>query len=99
LLIGIIAALFATVSVSVSGTATLPNGITAQIVGPFSCSETKGLTTIEVGGRVFTFTNTDVTVDKIPIANIDSSIADVKLESSHSAASLYLNGKQIKLPR
>ena len=90
---------FISVTSSVAGSATLPHGGTAQIDGPFSCSVTKGTTSIEAGGYVFDFSPTQVTVDKVPVANMDPSITDVHIQASFWTASLHLNGNEVVLPR
>ncbi|HEX6961981.1 MAG TPA: hypothetical protein VF175_08955 [Lacipirellula sp.] len=85
-------------STSVSGTATLPNGIIATINGPFSASESGGRTVVDASGRQFVFTPTVITVDGKSVAKIDASLRQVAIEASFSDAQLIIDGKQIALP-
>jgi hypothetical protein len=83
---------------SVGGTASLPHGATARISGAFSCSESSGRTTIEAGGRVFTFTPTDLAVDGVPVARLDPTVTSVQIDSSLWGTSLSLGGRPVALP-
>ena len=55
--------LLVSMAATASGTASLPNGATARINGPFSCSTKSQWTTIEAGGHTFTFSPTTVSID------------------------------------
>ena len=90
---------FVTVSAAGSGTATLPNGTTAVINGPFACSANTPTTEIEAGGQTFAFSPTTISVDGVPIGPLDASVTDVHIEASYWSASLRVNGKKITLPR
>lgn len=84
---------------SVSGTASLPNGTTARINGPFSCSDNKLTTAINAGGRLFTFSPTTISVDGVPIGPLDATITDVRIDASYWSASLHVNGSEVPLVR
>lgn len=101
LCITIICSLFAIVALSssVSGTASLPNGTTAVINGPFSCSEGNVTTEIEAGGHTFAFTPTTIFVDGVPVGLLGSSVTDVQIDSSLWTASLRVNGNEMTTPR
>jgi hypothetical protein len=90
-------ALFA--SASVGGTATLPGGTIATINGPFSCSETGGVTQVDAGGHVFAFTPTAITVDNRPIGPLDASVRQVEIEAGFWTAKLRINGKEVAIAR
>ena len=83
---------FVTMTTSVSGTASLPNGTAAVITGPFSCSDIPPTTKIEAGGHTFTFTPTTISVDGVPVRPLDASVTSVQIDSSYRSASLRVNG-------
>ena len=86
--------------VSVSGTATLPNGTIATINGPFSCSSNgTGSTVIDAGGHVFEFSRTSIAVDKTVVAPLNSGVTSVEIDASHWTTSLRVNGKEVPLYR
>ena len=89
--------LFALVSVtsSVSGTASLPNGTTATINGPFSCSENTSTTVIEAGGHIFAFAPTTISIDGVPVRPLDATVTDVQIDASYWSASLRINGNEV----
>ncbi|MBI2825040.1 MAG: hypothetical protein HYX69_10180 [Planctomycetia bacterium] len=89
--------LFAFVSVTstVSGTASLPNGRTATINGPFSCSDNTPTTVIEAGGHIFTFSPTTISIDGLPVGPFGATVTDVQIDASHWSASLRINGNQV----
>ncbi len=89
--------LFAFVSMTstVSGTASLPNGTTATIKGPFSCSENTATTEIEAGGHLFTFSPTMISIDGVPVGPLDATITDVQIDASYWSASLRINGNEV----
>ena len=97
----IIGSLYAIVAMSstVAGTASLPNGTTAVINGPFSCSESGGTTEIEAGGHTFAFTPTAISVDGVPVGLRGSSFTDVQIDSNLWSASLRVNGNEVPMPR
>jgi hypothetical protein len=86
---------FVAVTTSVSGTATLPNGTTAVINGPFSCSDIPPTTKIEAGGHTFTFSPTTISVDGIPVGPLDASVTSVQIDSNYWSASLSVNGGSV----
>src|SRR5262245_52254122 len=67
---------------SVAGTATLPSGVVAKISGPFGVSENRNSTTVNVCGRQLVFTATAVSVDGIPVAQIDGSVTQVAIDAN-----------------
>jgi len=81
------------------GTASLPNGVSAVINGPFSCSDIPPMTTIEAGGHTFTFSPTTVSVDGVPVGPLDATVTTVQIDASYWSASLSVNGKAIKMVR
>ena len=85
-----ICCLFASVTMTsnVSGTASLPNGTTAVINGPFSCSANTPTTEIEAGGHTFAFSPTTISVDGATVGPLDASVTDVQIDSSFWSASL-----------
>jgi hypothetical protein len=84
---------------SVSGTATLPNGLVATINGPFAASENPGRTSVEASGRTFVFTTWLVVVDGKAVARIDDSETQVAIDARGLDAKLSLNGRHVSLPR
>lgn len=89
--------LFAFVSVTstVSGTASLPNGTTATINGPFSCSENTSTTEIEAGGHIFAFSPTTISIDAVPVGPLDATVTDVEIDASYWSATLRINGNEV----
>jgi hypothetical protein len=100
-LIGIAALAFLVlfVSVSVSGSASLPNGTIAKITGPFACSNNSGTTVIDAGGHVFEFSPASISVDKTVIAPLDSSVTKVEIDASYWTASLRINDRDVPIVR
>jgi hypothetical protein len=90
---------FVAMTKGVSGTASLPNGTTAVIHGPFSCSDAPSMTKIEAGGHTFTFSPTTISVDGIPVRPLDASVTSVQIDASYWSASLRVNGDDIKTIR
>ena len=86
-------------SMTTGGTASLPNGVTAVINGPFFCSEIPPMTKIEAGGRTFTFSPTTVSVDGVPVGPLDATVTTVQIDAGYWAASLFVNGKEVKMAR
>ena len=88
---------FALVSLTatVSGTASLPNGLTATINGPFSCSETARTTEIEAGGHVFAFSPTTISIDGVPVGPLDATVTNVQIDARYWSASLRVNGSEV----
>jgi len=86
---------FVAMTTSVSGTASLPNGITAVINGPFSCSDIPPTTKIEAGGHTFTFSPTTISVDGLPVRPLDATVTAVQIDSSYWSASLLVNGDSV----
>ena len=84
---------------SVSGTASLPNGTTAVINGPFSCSANTPTTEIEAGGHVFAFSPSTITIDGVPVGPLDASVTDVQIDASFWSASLRVNGSEVSIDR
>ncbi len=84
-----------TATATVSGTASLPNGATAKITGPFSCSENKSLTKIEAGGHTFAFSPTTMAVDGAVVGPLDATMTDVQIEAGSWSAALRVNGREI----
>jgi len=89
---------WAVATASVSGTATLPNGATATIDGPFSCSEKPQSTEIEAGGHTFVFSPTSISIDGVPVAPLDATVTDVQIDAGRRSATLRVNGRQIARP-
>jgi hypothetical protein len=89
--------MFAFVSATsiVSGTASLPNGTTATINGPFSCSENTATTEIEAGGHIFAFSPTTISIDGVPVGPLDATVTDVRIDASYWSASLRINGNVV----
>ncbi|REK11966.1 MAG: hypothetical protein DWQ37_13170 [Planctomycetota bacterium] len=100
-LVGIVLAigLLASARASISGTASLPGGATARIKGPFTCSERAGITEIEAGGHVFTFSPTTISMDGAPVGSLDATVTDVQIDARFGSASLRVNGHEISTPR
>ncbi len=96
-----ICALFAIVLMTstVAGSASLPNGTTAVINGPFSCSTNTPTTEIEAGGRTFAFSPTTIFVDGVPDGKLDSTVTDVQIDASFWTASLRVNGNEVTVSR
>lgn len=90
---------FVTMTSTVSGTASLPNGTTAVINGPFSCSANTLTTEIEAGGHTFAFSPTMILVDGVPVGPLDASVTDVQIDSSFWSASLRVNGNEVTKTR
>lgn len=84
---------------SVSGTASLPNGTTAVINGPVSCSDIPPTTMIEAGGHSFAFSATTISIDGVPVGPLDPSVTDVQIDASFWTASLRVNGKEVPMTR
>ncbi len=101
LCIGTLCGLFTLVTriSTVSGTASLPNGTTAVINGPFSCSANTPTTEIEAGGHTFAFSPTTISVDGVPVGPLDASVTDVQIDSSFWSASLRVNGNEVTKTR
>ena len=91
--------LFVSMSSSVSGTASLPNGTTARINGPFSCSANTPTTEIEAGWHMFAFSPTTISIDGVPIRPLDATVTDVQIDASFWTASLKINGAEVPLVR
>ena len=81
--------------VSVSGTAALPNGATATINGPFSCSENTSTTKIEAGGHIFAFSPTTISIDGVAVGPLDATVTDVQIVADYWSASLRINGNEV----
>lgn len=86
---------FVRVTSSVSGTASLPNGTTATINGPFSCSVNTATTEIEAGGHVFAFSPKNVSIDGVTVGPLDATVTDVQIDASFWSASLHINGMEV----
>lgn len=86
-------------TIEVSGTAPLPNGIVATINGPFSCSASTDTTEIEAGGRVFAFSPTTISIDGISVAPLDATVNDVQIDATTWTASLLVNGNEVTKQR
>ena len=67
------------VTVTVSGSATLPNGAIVDIAGACDMSETPGCTEVNFAGRNFEFTKSSIVVDGVEIGEIDDSIKRLTL--------------------
>lgn len=93
--LGIAMALCLFAFVSVAGTASLPNGRTATINGPFSCSENTSTTEIKAGGHIFAFSPTTISIDGVPVGPLDATVTDVRIDASYWSASLRINGKEV----
>ena len=87
-----------TATISVSGSATLPNGLVADIDGEFFASEGEDITTVQASGRTFVFTNAEITVDGNKIADLDESAIDVAIDARRNDVRFSLNGHDIPLP-
>ena len=89
--------LFIVVSLAstVSGTAALPNGLTAKINGPFTCSENTSQTEIEAGGHTFVFSPTEISIDGVPVGPLDARVTAVQIDASFWSASLRINGNKV----
>ena len=90
-------AVFLFMTVSVTGTASLPNGAVATINGPFSCSDSGTTTTVTAGGRVFVFTATSVTVDGAPVRELDHNVKDVLIDATYKPPQLRIDGREIPI--
>jgi hypothetical protein len=86
---------FASLTSTVSGTASLPNGTTATINGPFSCSENTPTTKIEAGGHIFAFSPTTISIDGVPVGPLDATVTDVQIDAGYWSASLRINGNEV----
>ncbi len=95
-------------TITVSGSATLPNGAIVNIAGPCSMSETPGSTEVDFAGRNFEFTKSSIVVDGVDVGEIDDSIKRLTLRvdrvpflkffSQSIGVVLTANGKEIPLP-
>ena len=95
-------------SLSVSGSAALPNGATVDIAGACSISETPGSTKVEFAGRNFEFTNSSIVVDGVEVGEIDDGTKRLALKvdrvrflgffSRANGVVLTANGKAIPMP-
>ncbi|WP_143543796.1 hypothetical protein [Rhodopirellula sp. MGV] len=94
---GLIALLYQ--SSEVSGTASLPNGGTAVINGPFSCSANSPSTEIEAGGHSFVFSPTTIFIDGVSVAPLDATVTSVEIDSSFWTATLRVNGSEVPMKR
>jgi hypothetical protein len=83
------------VTSTVSGTASLPNGITATINGPFSCSANTATTEIQAGGHIFAFSPTTISIDGVPVRPLDATVTDVQLDAGYWSATLRINGNEV----
>ena len=79
----------------VSGTATLPNGIVAQINGPFSASTVSSTTEIEAGGHIFAFSPNAISIDGVPVGQLDEAVQKVQIDATAWNASLRVNGAEM----
>ncbi len=96
------------ITVTVSGSATLPNGAIVDIAGACDMSETPGCTEVNFAGRNFEFTKSSIVVDGVEIGEIDDSIKRLTLRvdrvpllkffSLANGVVLTANGKEIALP-
>ena len=91
--------LLAFCTMTVRGTASLPNGTTAVINGPFSCSDIPPTTKIEAGGHTFTFSPTTISVDGVPVGPLDASVTSVQIDANFWSASLRVNGSEVTTVR
>jgi hypothetical protein len=98
ILTSVLLVVYVYVASSVSGTASLPSGLTAAINGQFSASENAGRTSVEACGRKFVFMPSVVTVDGTAVARLDSSVIQIAIDARGYDAQLSLNGQQISLP-
>jgi len=89
---------FVTLASTVSGTASLPNGTTATISGPFSCQERPRTTEIDAGGHTFAFSPTTFSIDGIAVGPLDAN-ADVAIDVSYWSVSVRINGSATTLGR
>ena len=90
---------FVTTTSTVSGTASLPNGTTAVINGPFSCCANTPTTEIEAGGHTFAFSPTTISIDGVPVGPLNASVTDVQIDASYWSASLRVNGSEVSKTR
>ena len=86
---------FVSLMSTVSGTASLPNGTTATINGPFSCSENTLTTEIEAGGHIFAFSPTTISIDGVPVGPLDATVTNVQIDAGYWSASLRINGDEV----
>jgi len=104
--VGVLGTAFMTLTVS--GSATLPNGATVDIAGACSMSETPESTLVEFAGRNFEFTKTTIVVDGVEVGKIEDSTKRLALRvdrvpflrffSRANGVVLTANGKTIALP-
>ena len=104
--IGMLGTAFMTITVS--GSATLPNGAIVDIAGPCSMSETPGYTLVDFAGRKFVFAKSSIVVDGVDVGEIDDSTKRLTLRvdrvpflrffSRSNGVVLKANGKEIPLP-
>jgi uncharacterized Zn-binding protein involved in type VI secretion len=90
--------LLVSMAATASGTASLPNGATARINGPFSCSTKSQWTTIEAGGHTFTFSPTTVSIDGAAVAALNATVTDIEIDATAWSATLRINGQKIAVP-
>jgi len=90
--------LLVSMTATASGTASLPNGATARIIGPFSCSEESQQTTIEAGGHTFRFSPTTVSIDGVAVAALNATVTDVEIDATAWSATLRINGHEVTIP-
>lgn len=86
---------YVSLTANVSGTASLPNGITAKINGPFSCSESAAGTEIEAGGHIFAFSPKAISIDGVPVRPLDATVTDVRIDAGYWSATLCINGADV----
>lgn len=86
-------------TVQVSGTAELPNGIVAKINGSFSCSASSTMTKIDAGGHTFVFSPETISIDGVAVGSLDDTVKDVQIDAKAWTASLRLNGVEVPKPR
>ncbi len=86
---------FASLTANASGTASLPNGITAKINGPFSCAENTAWTEIKAGGRIFVFSPAAISIDGVPVRPFDATVTDVQIDVGYWSATLRINGHEV----
>ncbi len=90
---------FAHLTSTVSGMASLPNGMTAKINGPFSCSENAARTEIEAGGHIFAFSPTTISIDGVPVARLDATVTNVQIDAGFWSATLLIDGNEVSILR
>jgi len=86
---------------TVSGTATLPNGVIVDIATGcrgFSVAETSQNTEIEIAGRTFEFSVSTIVVDGVEVGAIDDSVKRMALTANQEGVTLISDGKVIVLP-